>query len=168
MSRREELEQALKVKGLTDTFMLTQLVEMVEILEDMQAAQSARGIPFPPDMIIQTKTVKAGDHGVVYNYDIPRGFIGFITSYACYWYANTYVDFEIDGRRKEKVERIIGALDSTSPLSCPVQLKKPYIAYKNIRWTAYNNSDADKDFEVLCDGELYDLKTAKLLSGVEF
>jgi len=126
----------------------------------------AKGIPFHPARIHQGKVIKAGEHGVVYEYVVlPRTYVAFIHYVGCKWFPNTYYLWEIDGIPKEKVERAIG--DSEDPVSEPLRLPRPVIAREKIRWVAYNNDTVDHAFEVLCDGVLYPRRVAKYLGGAE-
>ncbi len=98
--------------------------------------------------IYQYKKVEAGKSAVVYKFELPSDYVGFIYDLTVAWYHDTYLDWEIDGDLVEKIEREIGIFTR------PKLFDPPYFVEDLIEFTAYNNSTEDYRFRVLCDGLL--------------
>lgn len=95
----------------------------------------------------QYATVPAGEIKIILYIPISAGYVGFINEVACDWFANTYVEFIVDGALKEKIEREI-------PIETPKEYNPPIVAEKWIKFVAHNDDTSDHVFGVLCDGEL--------------
>lgn len=96
----------------------------------------------------QYKKVEAGKSAVVYQYDLPSGYVGFMYDLALSWYPRTYLGWEIDNEMIEQIERSIGTFER------PKLFDPPYFVENQIKFTAYNNRTKAIRFEVLCDGLL--------------
>lgn len=103
---------------------------------------SVHGSPY------QYKKVEAGKSAVVYQYDLPSGYVGFMYDLALTRFPNTYLGWEIDNDMVEQLERNIGEFKK------PKLFDPPYFVEKQIKFTAYNNDTKTHRFEVLCDGLL--------------
>lgn len=95
----------------------------------------------------QFKTVSAGETETVLYIPITGGYVGFIDEVACDWFANTFLEFIVDGALKEKIEREI-------PFSTPKEYNPPIVATKWIKFIAHNEDTSDHVFGVLVDGTL--------------
>ncbi|MBA7491908.1 hypothetical protein ES702_02456 [subsurface metagenome] len=103
---------------------------------------SVHGSPY------QYKKVEAGKSAVVYKYDLPSVYVGFMYDLALSWYPKTYLGWEIDNHMVEHIEREIGEFKR------PKLFDPPYFFEKQIKFTAYNNSKSAQTFRILCDGIL--------------
>ncbi len=92
--------------------------------------------------------VESGHSEVVYEFELPSDYVGFICDLATRWYANTYIDWEVDDDLVERLHRQVGEFRR------PKLYDPPYFVRDKIRFTAYNNDNVPHDFEVLCDGIL--------------
>jgi len=103
---------------------------------------------YPLDRIAPThqyKLVKAKSSDIVFEIIIPRDCIGFIEQVANSWYPDTVLHFIVDDEA-EIVKREI------APINSPKHYDPPIVVKNFIRWVAYNNSEEDHVFEVVCDG----------------
>lgn len=103
---------------------------------------------YPLDRIApthQVKLIKAKSSGIVFEIIMPKSCIGFIEQVANSWYPNTILHFIVDNET-EVVKREI------APINIPKHYDPPIVVKNFIRWIAYNNSEEDHYFEVLCDG----------------
>lgn len=108
-----------------------------------------RGIPFSVFTTpYQHKTIEAGSSGIVYEFNLPSQYVGFIYDLALSWYRNTYLGWKIDNSMVEQIERQIGEFKR------PRLFDPPYFVEKQIKFTAYNNNSKAHIFRVLCDGLL--------------
>jgi hypothetical protein len=105
----------------------------------------------------QYATIAAGESGRVYYYKIPDSCVGFIQQVANAWFANTKLDWIVDGEHVEPnlIERQIATIIE------PKEYNPPILVRNYIEWIAYNNSTASHVFEVLTDGFLVHKKTKK-------
>lgn len=103
---------------------------------------SVHGSPY------QYKKVEAGQSGVVYQYDLPSDYVGFLYDLALSWYPLTYLGWEIDSSMVEQIEHKIGEFKR------PKLFDPPYFVENQIKFTAYNNDTKTHIFRVLCDGLL--------------
>lgn len=102
----------------------------------------------------QVKLVKAKSSEVVFEIILPKSCIAFIDQVANSWYPNSVIHFTVDDET-EIVKREI------APINQPKHYDPPIVVKNFIRWVAYNNSDEDHYFEVLCDG--YYIKLPELM-----
>lgn len=101
--------------------------------------------PYQPETPFE---IKPGASGVIYEFELPPEFVGFIYKLASAWYANTYIDWEIDGNLIERLKRKIGDIKD------PEVFNPPIFVREKIKFTAYNDDSASHSFWVLCDGLL--------------
>lgn len=92
----------------------------------------------------QGKIVNAKTMETVFEIIIPHDAIVFIDKIANSWYPNTIIYFIVDGESEIIKQEI--------PLNNPRVYDPPIVARNFIRFVAYNNSEEDHYFEVLCDG----------------
>ena len=103
----------------------------------------------------QYAAIADGTSGRVYFMQIPAGCVAFIEQVANNWFADTYLDWKIDGEKVEpQIQRAIAAINN------PKDYKPPILAKNTIEWVAYNNSGTDRVFEVLCDGAIYHIDSS--------
>jgi hypothetical protein len=95
----------------------------------------------------QYKLVKAGESNIVYEFNIPKGYVAFIDQVANSWFPNTYLVWIVDWE-EERINREI------APINQPKEYNPPILAKNFIRWVGYNNDTQDHVFEVLCNGFL--------------
>jgi len=108
-----------------------------------------RGIPFSVFTTpYQHKTIEAGGSGIVYEFNLPSGYVGFMYDLALSWYPNTYLGWEKDNEMIEQIEHRIGEFKR------PKLFDPPYFFEKQMKFTAYNNSKSAQTFRILCDGLL--------------
>ena len=103
---------------------------------------SAFGSPY------QYREVEAGKSAVVYLYDVPPDWVGFIYDLALSWYRKTYLGWEIDNEMVETIEHRIGDFRR------PKVFNPPYLVENQVKFTAYNNDNEAHIFRVRCDGIL--------------
>ena len=96
----------------------------------------------------QYKKVEAGASAVVYLYNVPSDWVGFLYDLALSWYPKTYLGWEIDNEMIEQIERKFGEFKR------PKLFDPPYFVEDQIKFTAYNNGLSTHKFWVLCDGIL--------------
>lgn len=140
-----------------------QLNQIYLELRKMNQETAAKGLPFDRTTIYKWLEIQAGESAVVYQYDLS-GMVAFISYVGVKWYANSHIDFTIDGTLREKIERTIG--NFVSPTSQPEYYDPPIIAKNQILFKAYNQDTTEHKFEILCDGALYTYEQAKLMRGV--
>lgn len=100
--------------------------------------------------VLQSKEIAAGSSAVVFIGKIPKTHIGFLEKVGTSdWLEDTWFIWQIDNVVVEKVERVIGFINS------PAYYNPPLVVKDEIRWTGYNDSDTDHYFEVLNDGLAY-------------
>lgn len=102
---------------------------------------------FRRDDQYQFATIPAGTSGQVYYLRNPQPdlLVGVINQVANDWYPNTFLEWFTDYNPK-RVEYIIGQVDEPKHYDRGIPFKH------EVRWVAYNNSDEDHVFGVLCDG----------------
>jgi hypothetical protein len=98
-------------------------------------------------------TVPSGQSKTVWEYTVPPNYVLHIEQIGTNWYRDTYLEWFIDGRLREKIERFYGEINS------PVDIRRKIIyATKNVKWVATNNSTKTIISEVLMDGTLYNVE----------
>ena len=103
----------------------------------------------------QYATIAANRSGRVYYMKVPQSCVAFIEQVANNWFADTYLDWIVDGQKVElQVQRAIAGL------TIPKEYRPPILAKDYIEWVAYNNSGTDRVFEVLCDGAIYHINSS--------
>ena len=100
-----------------------------------------------PESYQYKEDVAPGERVLVYELLIGGGYTGFIDKMGINWYADTFYDFIIDGRRQEKIERSI-------EMTQPDEYDPPFVAKKSIRFWFNNNSANTISPGVLCSGQL--------------
>lgn len=115
-------------------------------------APSETRIPFSvfyePHQPREPLRVEPGQSKVVYEFELPSDYVGFIYDLATVRYPNTYIDWEINGEVVERLHRQVGEFER------PKVYDPPYFVREKIRFIAYNNDTSAHDFEVLCNGLL--------------
>jgi hypothetical protein len=96
------------------------------------------------------KKIDSGKSDTIFEFQIPKGYIGFIYKIACSYYQNTFIDFIVDGF-VERIEREI-------PINSPEEIDPPIVVKNFIKAVGYNNDTIDHFFEFYIDGYLYELK----------
>ena len=108
----------------------------------------------------QYETVPAGEHVVIYSFNVPPEHVLHIEQVANNWFEDTYIEWEVDRVLMEKIERFLASINS------PVDIRHRYIIAKDkVQWTAYNNSTEDIISEVVCDGTIYHINDWKRMLG---
>ena len=99
----------------------------------------------------QYKKIDPGKSDIIYYFEIPKGYIGFIDQLANNYFPNTYIEFWVDNF-VNIIQRQI------APLNEPKKYEPPIVAFNVIKWIGYNNDTSSHIFEVLCDGYLVKVK----------
>jgi len=98
------------------------------------------------------KTVEPGTHEIIYDFNVPGNRVFHIHQVANNWFRDTFSEWKLDGVRLEKVERWISSINS------PLVIKDRFlVAYHNVKWITYNNSDSAIISEALLDGLVWAL-----------
>jgi len=136
------------------------LEELGEKLDRLAAFNTSSGPMtrmFKRDLQYQCATIPAGGSGRVYYLTNPQPdlLMGIIIQVANSYFDDCYFEWFVDHLPK-KVEYQIGEIHNPKHY-------KPGIPFeREIEWIAYNNSDTEHVFEVICDGhfiakEIYNL-----------
>jgi len=165
-----------KVKRLAGPFEIIYLDEIAGRLEDLQTTLSQKldkladhntlysplKHPFRRDLQYQFATVGPGQTAQVYLLENPQPelLVGLITQVGNSWFANTYLEWIVDGIPKLVQYQV-------APVNAPKEFEKGIPFDDRIIWRAYNDSDLSHVFEVLCDGYFVDRKTYEKIVGVE-
>jgi len=96
--------------------------------------------------IHQYKTVGIGASDTIFSFAIPYNYIGFLSHLYCAYFSNCYVEWYIDNIFIEKIERIIGDIES------PFEFEPPFLVKKEIKLIGYNNDSSGHTFEAIIDG----------------
>ncbi len=107
-------------------------------------------IPFP-NPYVGNQQVGPGEIKEVWRLDVNGGYAGFVEQVSCDWFANTYIEFIIDGVLIEKIQRDI-------PINRPEPYNPPLVAVKSIRFVVHNESLLDHAFGILTKGRLCTVK----------
>jgi len=102
---------------------------------------------FKREQQYQSATIAAGANGRVWYMVNPQPdiLVGIITQVGHDWYEDTYLEWIIDYDPKRLDYQI-------SPYNAPKHFERGIPFFKEVEWTAYNNSDAPATFGVLTDG----------------
>jgi len=100
--------------------------------------------------VYQYLEVKPGEKKEVFTFELPVGYVGFITEMYINWFPNTYSYLYIDSFPKMKIEWIIGDVSSPKPYYPPILVRR------KIQVISYNNDSYTHYFDAMIDGVAYD------------
>ena len=102
---------------------------------------------FKREQQYQHATIPAGQNGRVWFMVNPQPdlLVGIITQVGHEWYDDTFLEWIIDYDNKRVDYQI-------APPNAPKHFERGIPFFDQVEWIAYNNSELDHVFDVLCDG----------------
>lgn len=98
----------------------------------------------------QKLTIAAGGSGRIYYYEIPKGYVAFLTHLYCCYFANCYIEMKMDQWLVDTFRVQVGNIEE------PFEFNPPYVFTRDIEFWGYNNDKSSHVFEIKCDGQVYD------------
>ncbi len=162
----KELEELVKYRpDVAQAILLKRLCEHVEETNKLLRANinfyGPMNYMFPRDQVYQYKTVasKGKDTVFLLRNPEPERLVGLILKVANNWFSDTHLEWAYNGTAM-KIEHAMAAVDS------PKTFERGIPCGKEIKWTAYNNSDSEHTFWVLCDGFFVSKEVFEVLKSV--
>jgi len=110
-----------------------------------------RPIPFRKiGNVYQYLEIEAGKSGTVFTFELPTGYVGFITEMYISWFPDTTVKLKIDNFTELSLTRTIGKIEE------PKKYEPPVIVHRKIEVVATNSNSSTHFFEALINGFAYD------------
>lgn len=88
----------------------------------------------------QTKTISAGNTGIVFSLTMPSGYRGFLEEINISLFEDAYSVLKIDG------------VETIRLVEAPMNFKRPALIERTLEVISHNNSENDYDFETFIKG----------------
>lgn len=106
------------------------------------------GVKF--SLVRTTLTIGPGQSGIVYDFSIPKGWVGFIERVGNENFEDCYYIWTVDGKQiGGKIDYVLGHINA------PLEYDPPIIVKRQILWVGYNDGQNTEVFEVLTDGIIF-------------